>query len=84
MARLERFEEKFQTAMVLSVIGEEALEMFDGMDFSPETACQVLNKVIRTFEEFCIEEMNETYERFIFNQRDQDDNESIDQYMTVL
>ena len=84
MARSERFEEKFQTAMFLSVIGEEALEMFDGMEFSPETDRQVLNKVIRKFEELCIGETNETYERFIFNRRDQDDNESIDQYVTVL
>ena len=79
VARLERFEEKFQTVMFLSVIGEETLEMFDGMDFSPETDRQVLNKVIRKFEEFCIGETNETYDRFIFNLRDQNDKESIDQ-----
>ena len=35
-------------------------------------------------EEFCIGETNETYERFIFNRRGQEENESIDQYVTVL
>ena len=58
--------------------------LFDGMDFTPETDNQVLNKVIGKFEEFCIGETNKTYERFIFNRRDQEENESIDQYMTVL
>lgn len=84
MARLERFDEKFKTAMFLSVIGEDALEMFDGMDFTPETDRQILSKVGEKFEEFCIGEANETYERFIFNRRDQEENESIDQYVTVL
>jgi len=71
-------------AMFLSVIGEDALEMFDGMDFTPETDRQILSKVGEKFEEFCIGEANETYERFIFNRRDQEENESIDQYVTVL
>ena len=84
MARLERFDEKFKTAMFLSVIGEDALEMFDGMDFTPETDRRILSKVVGKFEEFCIGETNETYERFIFNRRDQEENESIDQYVTVL
>jgi len=84
VARLGRFDEKFKTAMFLSVIGEDAMEIFDGMDFTPETDRQVLSKVIEKFEEFCIGETNETYERFIFNRRGQEENESIDQYETVL
>ena len=50
MARLERFDEKYKTAMFSSVIGEDALEM----DFTPETDNQVLNKVVGKFEEFYI------------------------------
>jgi len=33
VARLERFNEKYKMAMFLSVIGEDVLEIFDGMDF---------------------------------------------------
>ena len=79
MARLEHFNKKF-----LSVIGEDALEIFDGMDFTPETDNQVLKKLVKKCEEFCIRQTNKTYERFIFNRRDQEDNQSIDQYVTVL
>ena len=60
------------------------MEIFGGMNFTPETDRQVLSKVIEKFEEFCIGETNETYERFIFNRRGQEENESIDQYVTVL
>lgn len=84
VARLGRFDEKFKMATFLSVIGEDAMEIFNGTDFTPETNHQVLSKVIKKFEEFCIGETNKSYERFIFNQRSQEENESIEQYVTVL
>ena len=68
VARLDQFEEAFKTAMFSLVVGEDGLEIHDGMDFSPETDCEML-KVVKRFEEFCIGETNETYERFIFNRR---------------
>ena len=84
VARLDQFEEGFKTAMFLLVVGEDGLEIYDGMDFSPETDCEMLKKVVKKFEEFCIGETNETYERFIFNRRNQEENESVDQYVTAL
>ena len=65
--------------MFLLVLGEDALEIFDGMDFTPETDNQVNNKVVKKFKKFCIGETNETYERFVFTRRDQEENKSIDQ-----
>ena len=84
IARLDQFEESYKAALFLSVIGEDALEMFEGMDFATETDRQILNKILEKFEEFCIGETNETYERFVFNRRNQEENESVDQYVTVL
>lgn len=83
VARLDRFEETFKVAMFLTVI-EETLEMYEGVHFAIETDRQILNNVVETFEEFCVGETNETYERFIFNRRNQEDSESIDQYVMVL
>ena len=74
VARITRFEKEFQTATFLSVIGEEALEIYEGLE---------LKEVLKKFEEFCIGETNDTYERFVFNRRDQE-NDSIDQYVTTL
>ena len=84
IARLDKFEENFKAALFLSVIGEEALELFEGMHFETETDRQVLSKIVERFEEFCIGETNETYERFVFNRRNQEENESVDRYVTVI
>ena len=36
VARLNRFEDEFKTATFLSCIGEDALEIFEGLDFLSE------------------------------------------------
>ena len=64
---MDKYEESFKAVLFLSVIGEEALEVFEGIDFATETDRQVLCKIVEKFEEFCIGETNETYERFVFN-----------------
>ena len=84
LARLDKFEENFKAALFLSVIGEEAPELFEGMDFATEMDRNILGKIVEKFEEFCIEETNETYERFVFNRRNQEENESIEQYVTAI
>ena len=40
--------------------------------------------IIEKFDEFTIGEVNETYERYIFNGRNQGQDESIDAYITAL
>ena len=58
--------------------------MFEGMDFATETDRNILSKIVEKFEEFCIGETNETCERFVFNRRNREENESIEQYVTVI
>jgi hypothetical protein len=36
VARFNRFEDEFKTATFLSCIGEDAMEIFEGLDFSSE------------------------------------------------
>jgi hypothetical protein len=59
-------------------------EMLEGMDFAIETDRQILSKIVEKFEEFCIGETNETYERLIFNRSNQEENESVRQYVTLV
>ena len=54
------------------------------MHFADSDDKQKLNKVIEQFQTTFIGETNETYERFIFNSRDQKEGETIEQYITVL
>ena len=41
-------------------------------------------KIIEKFDQFTIGELNETFERYTFNSRNQEENESIDAYVTTL
>ena len=84
VARLNRFEDEFKTATFLSCIGEDALEIFEGLDFPSEDDRKKLEVVITKFQEFCLGETNETYERFVFNSRQKKENETVDQYITAL
>ncbi|XP_068696020.1 uncharacterized protein [Montipora foliosa] len=84
VARINQFEEEFQTAAFLSAISEDGLELLDGMNFDPEDDRKKLDAVITKFEELCIGETNETYKRYIFNRRNQEEGESIDKYVNVL
>ena len=45
---------------------------------------KTLSKIMEKLYEFAIGEVNETYEKYVFNSRDQEADESIDAYVTVL
>ena len=68
----------------LSAIGEKALKIYEGMTFNPPESLKVLDSVVQKFEEFCIGQTNETFERYVFNSRSQKADESIDQYVLAL
>ena len=73
-----------RTATLLTCIGPDALDVFDGLDFENDGQKQDVDVVIAKFEKYCIGETNETYERYNFNKREQESNESVDAYLTVL
>ena len=84
VVRLQRFDEEYKTATFLSAIGEEALEIYEGTTFEPPETSKVLDSVVQKFEEFCIGQTNETFERYVFNSRSQKEDESIDHYVSAL
>ena len=60
--------------------------MFDTFTFdkaSNESADKI-DDVIAKFEPRCLPERNETYERYLFNKREQEPGESVDQFCTAL
>ena len=58
--------------------------MFDGLDFANEDDRKDIDVVVNKLEKYCIGETNETYERYCFNKRDQQSNETADAYYTAL
>jgi hypothetical protein len=75
---------ELRTATLLTCIGADALDVFDGLDFANEDERKDIDVVINKLEKYCIGETNETYERYCFNKRDQESNETVDAYYTAL
>ena len=89
-------EDKKKVAILLTVAGAEAQEVFRTFTYEPakaavgnqpavpaETAEQ-FNTVVRKFTEFCVPRKNVIYERYVFHTRVQGEGETIDSFTTDL
>ena len=55
------------------------------MDFgSIDLKIKMMAKIIEKFDQFTIGELNETFERYTFNSRNQEENKSTNAYVTAL
>ncbi|XP_030851255.1 uncharacterized protein K02A2.6-like [Strongylocentrotus purpuratus] len=82
---MSKTEEKAQTSMLLHVIGEEALDIYNTFQFEEDTGDEMkLEKVLKKFENYCMPKRNVTFERHKFFTRSQHKNETTDQYATEL
>ena len=84
VANLAAQPEEYQVALFLHCLGPDALRVYNGLPFESEEDKKTLSKIMEKLDEFAIGEVNETYERYVFNSRDQEADESIDAYVTVL
>ena len=73
-----------RTATLLTCIGSDALDVYDGLVFESEEQKKDIDVVLQQLQHYCIGETNEIYERYKFNKRDQELNESVDAYVTAL
>ena len=81
VVRLQQFDEEYKTATFLSAIGEEALEIYEGMTLNPPENSKVLDSLAQ---KYCIGQTNETFERYVFNSRSQKEDERINHYVIAL
>ena len=77
-------ESSTRVATLLTVIGNDAMDVYNTLLWDAEGDDNKINKVLTKFEEFCEPKKNVSYERYVFFARAQDSGESIDQYVTVL
>ena len=83
ISRLDTQSQDYQTAMLPNSIGTDALKVFNGFVFAPNEARDV-STIIRKFDEPIIGQLNETYERYRFNCRNQTPGEAVDAFVTAL
>nr|XP_022296799.1 uncharacterized protein K02A2.6-like [Crassostrea virginica] len=77
-------DDKLRCATFLTCMESDALRVFDGLRFQNAEDKEKIEEVIKAMEEFCVGQTNEIYERYNFNKRDQEPNETIDAYVAVL
>ena len=82
---LSKKSEAILVATLLTIIGEEACEMFSTFsDWAEEGDDSKIAPVLSKFEQYCQPWKNVPFERYRFNQRIQEPGEMYDQYRTAL
>ena len=66
-ARLKTKDKEFRTATLLTCIGQDALDIYDGLAFDEEAHKKHIDIVLQKLEEFCVGNKNEIYERYLFS-----------------
>ena len=73
-----------RVATLLTVIGNDAIDVFNTITWDAEGDDTKIEKVLQIFEEHCEPKKSVSYERYKFFSRAQESGETIDQYVTVL
>lgn len=80
---LDKRPPEVQVAMFMSAIGPEAAIIYNTFGLT-EKESQSLETIKKKFEEYFIPKTNVTYERYVFNQIIQNNEESFDEFLTKL
>ena len=83
-SRLRTQSSDLRTATLLTCIGPDILEIYDGLPFGNEEEKTNIDKVIELLDAYFIGETNEIYEAYLFNQRVQEVGESFDSFLTSV
>ena len=83
VAKITSQDAQYQKALFLCTIGQGALEIFNTFRYNTGEDPEKVDTIIAKFDEYFTGEVNETYERFKFNQRNQV-GESFDAYLIAL
>ena len=81
---LSEKDKKVQSATLLHLAGEEALEIYNTFTWDSDGDENKVNTIMAKFEAYCNPRKNITWERHVFNTRNQQMGEMIDQYVTNL
>ena len=83
VSQLDKQPEEYCVALFLYSIGTEAVKTYNSFDMTEENR-RKLSEIMIEFDKYAIGETNETYERYMFNSRNQKEGECINRYVTEL
>jgi hypothetical protein len=76
--------QEFQVALLLHSLGEDAQRIYNGLQFTTGEEQRTVDDIITAVDAFAVGELNETYERFNFNNRSQQEGEQFEQFLSTL
>ena len=83
-AHLREQSNELRTATLLTCIGTEALDVYNGLPFANEAEKTDITVVIQKLEDFYIGKTNVIFERYKFNRREQQEGEMIESFVAGL
>ena len=81
---IEAKDDTVKSATLLHVAGEDVLEIYNTFAWENDGDNKKLDKIMEKLEAYCNPKKNITWERHVFNTRNQQPDETIDQYVTDL
>ena len=82
--REKKKKDKYRLATFITCIGLDALEVYNGLPFETPAGKNDIDTVLQLFDSHCVGETNVIYERYLFNNRNQESDENIDNYASAL
>ena len=76
--------DNFRVAAFITCIGPEALNIHNSLPYQDESERQNIERIFASWNAYCIGETNVIYERYKFNNRNQEPSESIETYAASL
>ena len=84
LSRLQEQARAYQVALLLNTLGDEGLKIYNGFQFATDEDARTTAEIIAKFDVYAIGEINETYERFVFNKRLQQNGESFEVFHSSI
>ena len=76
--------DEYQIGMLISCASDETLTIVNALPYSNDGDRNKLSKVLKLLEEFCLAEENVMYERHTFYRRKQEEDESVESFITAI
>ena len=69
LSELSKKPRNVQVALFVHTLADDALKVFNGFQFNTPQDNRTVGEIISKFDDFVVGEVNETYERYLFNSR---------------
>lgn len=81
---LREGDDDMRVATFITCIGQRGLRIYNALPFRSEAEKMNMERVLDLFHNHCVGESNVIYDRYVFNTRDQEEQELFDNHLTVL